>query len=125
MFFFWSFPFYIFVPFILFSIIFRVMRHINIRQLEERRTDRSHLPKVLRRGNVSSESSSDDFEVYVYRLAAKYKGRLTPAKIVVDSGLPMKEVEKRMSALVDNLHVRMEVSDEGLIYYDFPELEGQ
>jgi hypothetical protein len=37
----------------------------------------------------------------------------------------MKEVEERMAAMVDNVHIRMEVSDEGMIYYEFPELREQ
>jgi hypothetical protein len=30
-----------------------------------------------------------------------------------------------MTGMVDNMHIRMEVTDEGSIYYEFPELEEQ
>ncbi|AHC15097.1 hypothetical protein [Salinispira pacifica] len=116
------FPFAILIPFLVISLTFRLVRMISQRQLHEHRKD-SPLTGILpSRSRLKSNASDEEFEVYVYRLASKSGGILSSARIVVDSGLPMKEVDSRMASMVDNVHVCMDVKDSGLIEYRFPEL---
>ena len=107
--------------FLIMSLFFRVMSSINQRRLHQNRPLewRQLLPGSQK---INKTSSTEEFEVYIYRLAAKKKGRLTSAQIVVDSGLPLSEVDRRMATLVDSVHICMEVKDSGLIVYEFPEL---
>ena len=58
----------------------------------------------------------------VFRLAYKLGGRLTVSDLVVDLDLGLDEAERFLNGLVDNTHVTMEVSDDGLVYYEFPEI---
>jgi hypothetical protein len=87
---FYMFPFSIIFVFLFFSLIFRILNRIGMRSIEDRGTAKS-IRNAVRRKRLSTDTSRDDFEVYLYRLAARKNGRLTPAQIVVDSGLPMKE----------------------------------
>lgn len=124
------FPFSILIPFLIFSVLFHLARyptrHINrhvhrgIDRVAPRIRD-DRIRRILGRKRAMGVDN-DEFEVYMYRLAAKHHARLTSAQIVVESGLPMKEVDKRMASLVDNIHVIMEVSDDGVISYEFPGL---
>ena len=114
------FPFAILIPFLALTMIFRLLRGMNQRRLyqNERLTFRQLLPGSRQ---IARTDSDEEFEVYIYRLAARKKGRLTSAQIVVDSGLARSEVDRRMTTLIDNVHVRMEVKDSGIIVYEFPE----
>ncbi len=64
-------------------------------------------------------------EVKVFRLAARRGGRLTLSDLVLETGLGMKQAEALMDRLADGLHVRLEVSPEGAIVYEFPEILGR
>lgn len=118
---FFFFPFGFIITMVLISLFFRVIRTIGHRNIENR--DYRNISRIPSRNlKISSETNREDFEVYIYRLAEKHNGRLTPARIVVDCGLPMKEIETRMESMVDNVHIRMEVDSDGRIFYEFPEL---
>jgi len=58
----------------------------------------------------------------VFRLAKRRRGRVTLSDVVIEMGISLSDAEVLMNALVDNMHVRMEVNDQGRIYYEFPEL---
>lgn len=58
----------------------------------------------------------------LFKLALKLKGRLTVSDIVIETGLPVDQAESLIQSLVDNVHVRMEVDDRGLVTYEFPEI---
>lgn len=60
--------------------------------------------------------------VRIYKLAYKLKGRLTVSDIVIETGLDADEAEELIQSMVDNLRVRMEVMDDGLVVYEFPEI---
>ncbi len=61
-------------------------------------------------------------QVKVYQLAYRLKGTITVSDIVVETGLEVEEAEKLIQSMVDNQRVRMEVRDDGVIFYDFPEI---
>ena len=115
------FPFSILIPALCIVLFFRMLAQHRQRNLPMNSVRRfmQHLPGA---NKLNDASSAEEFEVYIYRLAAKKGGRLRTAQIVVDSGLSLSEVDRRMTAIVDNLHILMEVQDSGLIVYEFPEL---
>lgn len=58
----------------------------------------------------------------VFRLASKLGGRLTVSDLVVDLDFSIEEAESFLGRLVDSTRVTMEVRDDGLVYYEFPEI---
>jgi len=64
-------------------------------------------------------------ESKVFRLASRLGGRLTISDVVIETDLSVAEAESFMDHLVDGSHVRMEVTDEGSVIYEFPELMGR
>ena len=67
-------------------------------------------------------SGSRNIEGRIFRAANKRKGRLTVSDIVLDTDLSIKEAEEVINGMVDGTHVRMEVQDNGLVIYEFPEI---
>ena len=63
--------------------------------------------------------------VRVYKLAYKLEGTLTVSDIVVETGLDVDEAEQLIQSMVDNQRVRMEVKDDGMIVYEFPEIKSR
>mgnify|MGYP006294081717 CR=1 FL=1 len=68
-------------------------------------------------------SGFGSFAQEIFRLAGKRGGRLTISDVVLETGLAPREAESRMNDLVDGERVKMEVTDDGGVYYDFPELK--
>ena len=58
----------------------------------------------------------------MFRLAYKLGGRLTVSDLVVDLDFSLEEGEIFLNQLVDSTRVTMEVRDDGLVYYEFPEI---
>ena len=58
----------------------------------------------------------------VLRLAGERQGRLTVTEVASTLGWPMRRAEKVLNALDDGLRVVSEVTNEGVIVYDFREL---
>ena len=58
----------------------------------------------------------------VFRLAYRLGGRLTVSDLVVDLDFSIEEAEAFLGQLVDSTRVTMEVHEDGLIYYEFPEI---
>lgn len=63
-----------------------------------------------------------DLEAKVFQLAYKLKGSITVSDIVIETGLSVHEAESLVQGMVDNSRVRMEVNDNGLVTYEFPEI---
>ncbi len=83
--------------------------------------DNKYMP--LQASNASDYSTG--MVSKVFRLAAKRRGRLTLSDIVIESGLGLKEAERFMDSLVDGPHVQLEVDAQGLINYEFPEIQAR
>ena len=58
----------------------------------------------------------------VFRLAHRHGGRVTVSQVVMETGMSLEQTEAYMDQLCDGVRVRMEVSDGGLVTYEFPEL---
>jgi hypothetical protein len=61
-------------------------------------------------------------EAKVFRLAARRHGRLTLSEIIVETELGVKASEELMERMLDGSHVRVEVNEQGIIVYEFPEI---
>ena len=61
----------------------------------------------------------------IFRLAARQGGRVTVSDVVIETEMGVNEAESFMDRLVDGSHVRMEVNDDGKVFYEFPELLGR
>ncbi|MDH3205081.1 MAG: hypothetical protein OEO79_00635 [Gemmatimonadota bacterium] len=58
----------------------------------------------------------------VLRLAAAKGGTLTVTEVAADINLGLPAAEKILMSMDDGFRVRSEISNEGIIYYEFPEL---
>lgn len=61
-------------------------------------------------------------EARIYRLAARFGGRLTVSDVVVEIGWSASDAEALLEHMTDSIHVRMEILDDGRVSYEFPEL---
>ncbi len=84
--------------------------------------------RARRQGGMNHESGARRdpqlarLESSIFRLAARRGGRLTLSDVVIETGMGLKEAEGFMDRLANGTHVRLEVSQRGTIYYDFPEI---
>jgi len=58
----------------------------------------------------------------VLKLAARHGGRLTVTRVAAEMGWTMPRAEKVLNAMDDGIRVNSEVTDEGVIVYEFREL---
>ena len=58
----------------------------------------------------------------ILMLAAAKGGTLTVTEVAADLNLGLPAAEKILTSMDDDLRVRSVISDEGVIYYEFPEL---
>jgi hypothetical protein len=58
----------------------------------------------------------------ILRLAQAKGGTLTVTEVAADINLGLPAAEKILTSMDDGFRVRSEISDEGIIYYEFPEL---
>lgn len=95
-------------------------RYLQRLQRGEQGPDREHprwLP-LLRK----ARNDPPDTEARVFRLAYKRRGRIMVSDAVIDLGLSIQQAEELLNSLVDGLRVRMEVTPNGLVVYEFPEI---
>jgi len=65
---------------------------------------------------------SRSIEGRIFRAALKHSGRLTVSDIVLETDLGIREAEEQINGMVDGTHVCMEVREDGLVVYEFPEI---
>lgn len=58
----------------------------------------------------------------ILRLASAKGGTLTVTEVAADLNLGVPAAEKILTSMDDGFRVRSEISDEGVIYYEFPEI---
>ena len=58
----------------------------------------------------------------VLRLATARGGTLTVTEVAAELNLSLPAAEKVLTAMDDGFRVRSEISNEGVIYYEFPEV---
>ena len=61
-------------------------------------------------------------ESRVFSLAYHLGGWVTLSDVVMETGLGLADAETLMDRMVDELHVRMTIDEEGLVIYEFPEV---
>jgi hypothetical protein len=72
--------------------------------------------------SLESRRSASPDDARIFKLAYRLKGRITVSDIVVETGLGVNDAESLIQSMVDNAHVRMEVDDNGIVTYEFPEI---
>jgi hypothetical protein len=58
----------------------------------------------------------------VLRLAASRGGTLTVTEVAADLNLGLAAAERVLTSMDDGFRVRSEISEEGVLYYEFPEI---
>lgn len=122
--FFFGFPFAIIIPLVIFFFIFRTGGRV-FRSFERRRQSSfdydpyRSLPDVYR----SDRGGQTNLVSQLFKLAYRRKGRLTVSDIVIETGLGVEEAEQLIQGMVDNVRVRMEVNERGMVVYEFPEIQ--
>lgn len=113
MFFWFGFPFFFFIPFMLVFLVLRAGSTL----VRNRRG--GFFPY---QNNPFFPNQGGDLQAKVFQLAYRLKGRITVSDIVAETGLSVQEAEELVEGMVDNSRVRMEVNDNGLVTYEFPEI---
>lgn len=72
--------------------------------------------------NMQNPFGKRSLDSRVFRLAYRNGGRVTVSQVVMETGMSLEQTEAYMDQLCDGVRVRMEVSDGGLVTYEFPEL---
>lgn len=119
MFFFWGPFFFVFPVFIIYIII----RHIIAPP--KSRHSRWYLDDYYRSFEANYHDNGpgkESNQVTIYKLAYKLEGRITVSDIVIETGQGVQEAEELIQSMVDNQRVRMEVDENGLVVYEFPEI---
>lgn len=80
------------------------------------------IPNTHEESRGSRESSPGSIETDIYRLAAKRNGNITVSDVVTSLGIEPKKAENILESMSDGMRVRMEVGENGNVYYSFPEL---
>ena len=58
----------------------------------------------------------------ILKLAGMRGGRLTVTEVAADMNLPIATADKILTSMDDGFRIRSEISKEGVLYYEFPEL---
>ena len=120
--FFW-FPFGILFPALFIFLIFRFgMRFFNDLSNNSSRLNSWDRWRIYDRSGFSHLPRSRSIEGRIFRAALKHSGRLTISDIVLETDLSIREAEEQINSMVDGTHVRMEVKEDGLVVYEFPEI---
>ena len=73
-------------------------------------------------GPQNRYNQMNDLEHKIYRLADRLKGRITISDVVIHTGLGSRESEEMLNSWIDGIRIRMEVQDNGIVVYEFPEI---
>lgn len=75
------------------------------------------------RSPVGDDRTSGFTETEIYRLAAKQNGKVTVSDVVTELGVEPQKAAGKLESMADGIRVRMEVDEDGMVYYIFPELQ--
>ena len=107
-------------PIIFIGLAIYIARRIYHANKRQRYTDRYGLERY---GEITDRIlAKNPKEGELFKIAHKYRGRITLSDIVLETGMSIKEAENFIEPLVDGMHIRMEVSDKGFVVYEFPEI---
>jgi len=120
--------FILFFPLMMFFVISRVAAGLfrgMSRQFEPRerpqRVVEERDPGISKLSNFGI-GKRPSMQSRVFRLAFRLKGKVTVSDVVLETGMELIESEEFLDHLIDGLRVRMEVSNGGLVTYEFPEI---
>jgi len=80
------------------------------------------LKKVKTRREERREAILQSLQLPVLQLAGRKGGRLTVTDVATEFGWPMARAEKVLNSLDDGMRVMSDITDEGVIIYDFLEI---
>ncbi|MCF7914584.1 MAG: hypothetical protein K9L66_05415 [Spirochaetaceae bacterium] len=80
------------------------------------------IPYTHEESRGTRESSRRSIETDIYRLAAKRNGNITVSDVVTELGIEPRKAENILESMSDGMRVRMEVGENGNVYYSSPEL---
>ena len=120
----------LFVPILFIFFGIRVLRHFLSGRSESRHPQfDEYEPPSLPLDDYSTvtrytdtQAKSESYEHAIFKLADEMKGRLTVSDIVIGTDLGLKDAERVIDDMVDGVHVTMEVTGEGRVVYEFPEI---
>ena len=126
---FWSIgPFAVIVPFIMIFIAIRAIRNLTSYRREERvdHDDHDYESIAVDVKRLKKDSGAwmrtDTIQAKIFRLALRQKGVVTVSDVVIDTGLCVSDAEKMLEEMVDGIRVKMEVTEDGMVQYEFPEI---
>ncbi|RKX73746.1 MAG: hypothetical protein DRP87_18310 [Spirochaetes bacterium] len=99
----------------------RIFSHLDDKDRRGYRRGRYEKSRHLSRRR-NREIDSGRLESGVYRLAGKLGGIITVSDLVVHMGIGADQAEELMNNMTDGYRIRMEVGNNGIITYEFPEL---
>lgn len=82
-------------------------------------------PAFFRKPVRDPHTMQNSGEADIYRLARKLGGRLTVSDLVIHLGYRPRDAEYMLEKITDSIRVRMEVTENGMIVYDFVELAAE
>ena len=122
-----AFGFFSLLPILFIFLVFHLVR-LGLRDPRREREEREEREDATWSGGFRERAPARDYprrgrlENRVFRLAYQLGGRLTVSDLVVDLDFGLEEAESFLGRLVDSTRVTMEVRDDGLVYYEFPEI---
>jgi hypothetical protein len=81
------------------------------------------LKKSRSKKRPPEDSLPDSRETDIYRLAAGKSGKITVSDVVTELGIEPKKAEEILDSMTDGIRVQMEVEDNGMLVYIFPEMK--
>lgn len=119
-------PVFFIFPLIIFFLVARVaasfIRGIPRRPYRDLPDEVNLHPGAYRENPQAAIQGRKSDEARIFRLAFRLKGRLTVSDVVIETGLNLQQTEDLLEGMVDSIHVRMEVDDQGMVTYEFPEI---
>ena len=107
------------VPILVIFFVFRVSSNF-FRGITRRWDNTDEVPfDFPKRSGVPRQKN---FDGVIFNLAFRLKGRITLSDIIVETGLTVREAEGVIEGMVDGVRVRMEVDQNGMVIYEFPEI---
>ena len=79
-------------------------------------------PRELKESESEQAPPAGQKEAAIYRLAKSRQGRITVSDVVVETGMSAAQAEETLQGMLDGMRVRVEVTDNGTMLYEFPEL---
>lgn len=117
MFFFFGYPIIFLLPFFLALLALRAgSRSLGSRHRSDLFTEGAYQDSSLQR-------QVRGIEARIFRLAYRMDGVITVSDVVVDLGISSEEAQIFLDRLVDSSRVRIDVADDGVVTYSFPEIE--